>query len=74
MLKLTDLHATIFLETNSKLLFFRNAIARRHGPVLSNEEAAASFWILDKDGLITKVMEGFRRREWGGGGHFEYHM
>jgi hypothetical protein len=31
------------------------AVAKLREPVLSNEEASSRFWIVDKDGLITKA-------------------
>jgi hypothetical protein len=31
------------------------AVAKLREPVLTNEEASTRFWILDKDGLITKA-------------------
>jgi hypothetical protein len=30
-------------------------VAKLREPVLSNEEASSRFWIVDKDGLITKA-------------------
>lgn len=35
-------------------LTIRNAIGRRHQPVLTKEEASRQIWISDKDGLVTQ--------------------
>ncbi len=40
---------------NDFLLSNRVAVAKLREPVLSNEEASSRFWIVDKDGLITKA-------------------
>jgi len=44
-------------------LTIRNAIARRQETQWTNEEAATRFWILDKDGLITKNRKGLTALE-----------
>jgi len=38
-------------------LTIRNAISRRQEPVITNEDAGRRFWILDRDGLITRGRE-----------------
>jgi len=44
-------------------LTIRNAIGRRHKPILTKEEASKQFWITDKDGLVTQRRAGLEKLE-----------